>query len=511
MITGSKLISLAVLAAIVPLRDLKPSFVKSSSRIERSRYRNKPGLWVAGRRHRGLSVPAGSRIGFDLDGDFTLLRIKVAMLDGTKGPMRFFVKGKGNVLAATPPLFPGAKPLELEVPLDGVLLLELEATGRGRGAWIGGELVGADGKDLSRFHAVDAPFDPRDYPASFRHAVNDGIDRAVGYLRGTQQPNGLWTMNAHTHGATALATLALLKAGVKPDDPAIRKAFAQLRRWQPGQTYACSVLLMAIEARWFPQGGDARRARKLIPEQDQAWIKRLADWLVAQQGAGFPEEQRPLHPVWRYPHGGYDLSNTQYALFGLTAANRCGVATSKAWLGALRYVLGAQEKEGPDVRVSRYFKQGEFLRRRTERARARGFGYTLSSKATGAMTSAGLCSLVLCQQALERNAKFQSSYRRRTREGIRDALAWLEEYYDLEQNPFQPSAWWAYYLFNVERVGVLLDQRYIGTRDWYEEGSKLLLGKQRKNGRVAGGVTDTAFALLFWKRATVPARTSPLK
>ena len=66
-------------------------------------------------------------------------------------------------------------------------------------------------------------------------------------------------------------------------------------------------------------------------------------------------------------------------------------------------------------------------------------------------------------------------------------------------------------VLNVERVGVLLDQRYIGTRDWYREGSELLLGKQEKGGRVERGQVETAFALLFWKRATVPARTSPLK
>ncbi|MHC4846973.1 MAG: NPCBM/NEW2 domain-containing protein [Planctomycetota bacterium] len=517
---GWRLISVALIASTaiakppgkkIPLRDLHPAYVKSSARVLRSRSSSKPGLFVAAKRYRGLNVPAKSRIGYDLEGNFATLRVKVAVLDGSKGPLRFFVHGRGRVLAATPPLFPGVKPLELEIPLEGVLLLELEAKGRGRGAWIEGVLQGADGEDLSRYHAIDAPFNPRDYPASFRHKVNDGIDRAVKYLRATQQPSGLWTMHAHTHGTTALATLALLKAGVMRDDPAIAKAFAQLRKWQPNQTYTCSVLLMAIEARYFPRGGEARRARAVIPAEDQAWIAKLAAWLVAQQGAGFPAEQRALHPVWRYPHGGYDLSNTQYALFGLTAANRCGVATQKAWLGALRYVLGAQEKEGPEVRVSRYFRQGEFLRRRTERAQARGFGYTLESKPTGAMTSAGLCSLVLCQQALTRNLKFQTSYRQRTRHGIRDALAWLEEYYDLVENPFQPAAWWTYYLFNVGRVGVLLDQRYIGTRDWYREGSELLLGKQEQSGRVERGQVETAFALLFWKRATVPARTSPLK
>ena len=41
-------------------------------------------------------------------------------------------------------------------------------------------------------------------------------------------------------------------------------------------------------------------------------------------------------------------------------------------------------------------------------------------------------------------------------------------------------------------------------------GSDVLLGRQAPDGSV-GGVTNTAFALLFWKRATVPAITTSLR
>ena len=90
---------------------------------------------------------------------------------------------------------------------------------------------------------------------------------------------------------------------------------------------------------------------------------------------------------------------------------------------------------------------------------------------------------------------------------LRDALAWLEEYFDIGVNPFRGGAWWEYYLFNLERVGVLLDQRYVGTHDWYQEGAERLLAVQDAGGRFGGGVVNTAFALLFLKRATVPPLT----
>ncbi|MEM8882598.1 MAG: NPCBM/NEW2 domain-containing protein [Planctomycetota bacterium] len=521
-ITGWKLTSLAALLALagtvcakptrIPLRDLEPAYEKGGLMM-RSRTSKAPGLTIGGKRLRGLSVTRGSRVAYLLDGRFAKLEVKVGVLDGGKGPVRFLVHGRGRVLASTPPLFPGAEPVQLEVPLDGVLILELEArgAGRGRAAWMGGLLYAAPGKDLTKYLAIDQPFNPGAYPTAFRRRVNEGIGKGVQYLRLMQQTNGTWELRSHTMGVTALAALAMLKAGVKPEDPAVQGAFAQLRGWKPNHVYTCAVLLMAIEARYFPEGANPREAKRVIPDRDRDWIVQLASWLAKQQGGGYPEKQRPLFPVWRYPHGGWDLSNTQYALFGLAAANRCGVPTSKVWMPTLRFLLGVQEKEGPKLQVSRYFKQGEFERRRYEHAQARGFGYHERANPTGAMTSAGLCSLVLCQQALARNVKFQTHYAKRTRAGIRDALAWLEEYYDLRENPFQPGAWWAYYLFNMERVGVLLDQRYIGTRDWYREGSELLLAAQRDNGGLPNGIVGTSFALLFWKRATVAARTSPLK
>ena len=87
----------------------------------------------------------------------------------------------------------------------------------------------------------------------------------------------------------------------------------------------------------------------------------------------------------------------------------------------------------------------------------------------------------------------------------------LEEYFDIDVNPFRGGAWWEYYLFNLERVGVLLDQRYLGTHDWYQEGAEKLLAGQAGNGSFGGGVVNTAFALLFLKRATVPPLTQTRK
>jgi hypothetical protein len=504
----------------VSLLDLQPGFVQGG-RILRNRTPAKPGLFLAGKRYRGYNCPVPCRVGFDLRGAFARFRVRLGVLEGAAGAT-FRVLGDGRVLAATPPLFPNAEPILVEVDVGDVLLLEIAMGGAptSRAAVVEGLLDPAEGKDLTAFLPVDAPLRPEAYPAAFRRRVNDAIDRGARYLQATQAPNGSWAGRGDAPGVTALTLLAALKAGVKPDDPAVERAFAFLRGCKYERTYSVACLLMALEAKYFPGGADEsdaylerpRLAKTRVSAEDRAWIREAAEWLVEQQGAGTGPGPRggALFPVWRYPGGGYDLSNTQYALFGLASANRCGVPTTKAWLPALRFLLGVQEKDGPEVEVTRYLKERDYLHRKRERAKARGFTYMFEGGAYGSMTSAGLCSLVLCQQALERHPVFQTGFAGKTREAIRDALAWIEEYYDVEENVFRGKTWWTYHLFNLERAGSLLGTRYIGTRDWYRDGAEELLAIQGGDGSF-GDLIDTDFALLFLERATVPVLTNPLR
>src|SRR5206468_12811238 len=81
-------------------------------------------------------------------------------------------------------------------------------------------------------------------------------------------------------------------------------------------------------------------------------------------------------------------------------------------------------------------------------------------------------------------------------------------------NPGLPWNWNYYYLYALERVGMLYGTPSIGTHDWYAEGSRKLLELQQSDGswwdRVdgnkhqGGASRDTCFALLFLKRATRP-------
>ena len=383
---------------------------------------------------------------------------------------------------------------------------------------------------LPAAHA-EGPFDEEQvgdspYPVEFRTAVNAAIDRGVAELRRTQLPDGSWPSayaRSHLLGPTALATLTLLKCGVKPEEPCILRAFEHMKTRPLAQTYEVGLLLMALAARYSPahetfepdetdRYGNVKPkdpCASAISKEDLAWMKRGVDFLLTNQnGDG----------SWRYPSGGTDLSNTQYALLGLQAANRCGsLVPLKAWLAALEFLLGAQVEFGKPVLIKGNEVRGRYRFQWSEPALMRGFRYIPGNTAmppTGSMTTAGLAGLIICQSEVWESRRFTAELRLKARRGIRDAMAWLQENFDVEDNPvegpqadgaqgarWRPSRWHLYYLYGLERAGILGRFRFVGARDWYQEGADVLVGSQADQGSW-GGLDDTCFALLFLKRAT---------
>jgi hypothetical protein len=97
---------------------------------------------------------------------------------------------------------------------------------------------------------------------------------------------------------------------------------------------------------------------------------------------------------------------------------------------------------------------------------------------------------------------------------VLDGVAWLSKHWSVTEN-LGPSevengagnAYLYYYLYAVERLGMLLDVGTIGDHAWYPEGAQMLLKAQQPDGSWKGSrpevpAWDTCFAILFLKRAT---------
>ena len=342
---------------------------------------------------------------------------------------------------------------------------------------------------LSATDATDATKLLPALPAVAAAEVDGAIDKGVHWLLQCQAIDGTWNgpdAKTYRSGMTALALYTLIKCGLPTDHPALRTGFAWLSQERPTRTYDTGCVLMALGAL-----GDPKHA---------ALIAQLAQQVQQSVGAG-PGVQPG---EWGYPgnHGNprgihADLSNTQYALLGLRAATHVGAKVDpQIWVRVSQWLCDRQESYG-------------------------GFGYRPGSTATASMTAAGAGSLLICARELRGLGKEFDAPALRAEAGAGRATMWMKAHWSVEQNiegKFTPGKggdrWLYYWLYGLERVGSLSEQRLIGDHDWYQEGAQQLVRRQNANGQWDGGGygdddCNTCFALLFLRRGTGTTAPAP--
>ncbi len=346
--------------------------------------------------------------------------------------------------------------------------------------------------------------------------IDLAIDAGARWLLSQADDRGLWpafTINDSTYdvGPTALACLALIHAGISRSDDRLKRAFEFILTQPPRRTYEVTLSIMALEAKATPPRDALRDSyanafeRSLLPPES-SFMKKAAEWLVStRKGA-----------IWSYPQGNGDHSNTQVALLALKAASRCGIKVPKdVWYDACQHFLRVQEKSGPPVTVT--IDRGPDGSGKAQLSKrpgaARGWTYDKPcppSEAYGSMTCIGIASIILCRSELAGYPRYSGKVSSDIDQSVRDGLAWLQQYWSIAEHPRRKLDYHYYYLYGVERVGILADLVKVGEHDWFREGAEFLLSRQEPDGRwrnQAGwgsDVINTAFALLFLERSTVP-------
>ncbi|HEY2154164.1 MAG TPA: HEAT repeat domain-containing protein [Isosphaeraceae bacterium] len=312
------------------------------------------------------------------------------------------------------------------------------------------------------------------------------VQRAVAYLRNQVGPRS-------GAGENALAALAMAKAEVPRDDPALVTAIRTIEaRFTSGgvytperrggvDVYEAGVIILAL-ANYDPVG---RRSM----------IEAAAAHLVSKQkSAG----------CWGYdggPNG--DTSISQYAVLGLWEAENAGVRVSPSvWDNAATWFISVQWTSGGWV-----YHPGE------------GGADTMS------MTAAGAGSLLICRRQLsayKRLVAEQNPYlvpvlndEQRTRYkietpdtrivgSVRAGLDWLSKNFTTGDRGLTGASPY-YALYGIERVGALAGRDSLGRLDWYERGAQFLNTSQQAGGNWSaahGDVPNTAWGVLFLTKAT---------
>ncbi|MBU0638932.1 MAG: DUF4159 domain-containing protein [Planctomycetes bacterium] len=275
-----------------------------------------------------------------------------------------------------------------------------------------------------------------------------------------QLPDGSWADRSHPGGLTCLATLALLQAGERPDSPRMTAALLHVSS-QPNQAvYVTSLKIMVLVA------ADPVRYRQEI--------QIAAQWLCSAQDS--------KTGLWSYRQSGegFDHSNSQFALLGLHSAAEAGVTIPlNVWQRARNGVLRTQNSDG-------------------------GWDYRQDGASYGSMTAAGISDLIILGQTrlVRRERGFQNGAAPHCGEyqasrQLTNGLAWLARRFRVEENPGKGLRYVHYWLYTVERCGILSGQRFFGMHDWYREGAEYLVRRQILDGDWSHDIVDTCLAVLF--------------
>lgn len=225
---------------------------------------------------------------------------------------------------------------------------------------------------------------------------------------------------------------------------------------------------------------------------------------------------------------GHDNSNTQYAALGMRACADSGIIIEDKVIDlAMKWLRDCQKKgAGPEEElieggVNGPEKPGGAVRSGSggtvagpsmvaKRAAPAGWCYSdhADHEAYGSMTAGAVGSLAIWDYIKDADEGKKQSWK--NDRDVHEGLVWLSKNFSVTYNPgtyehgkkeTNGKAQYLYYMYALERAGMLYGTEMIGPRKWYPEGAKVLIESQGANG-AWGSTVDTCFAILFLKRAT---------
>jgi hypothetical protein len=377
----------------------------------------------------------------------------------------------------------------------------------------------------SRARAEIPPLPPEE-----QARVNKAIDLGVRFLKESRPPGGIWEdrRQAYPVGFACLPGLTLLECGVPATDPAVAGAARYVRReaTRLDRTYELSLAILFLDrlgdekdkeiirgcavrliAGQSPSGGWGYRCPVLSAttrKEIQDLLKKIDDVppeAPLPKDVGIPKhfkrltvfrdvELSPGDPVahnFDAAEPTTDNSNTQFALLALWKAQKYDIPAKRTLHRMVRRFQTTQHADG---------SWGYWHRPGGDPERP-------------PMDCVGLLGVAV-GHGLNRAPGEKGPADKLVKDPqVVSGFVALSRY--VGEGAILPAIGVHYYfLWSVERVGVLYDLPRIGEKDWYRWGASIILANQGPLGSFDKGyypgsntVCDTCFALLFLKRVNL--------
>jgi hypothetical protein len=368
--------------------------------------------------------------------------------------------------------------------------------------------------------------EPKALGGASQARIDDAIRKGLAYV---MKANSIG--NRQIPSGDDLVLYTLVSAGVAESDPKVRELWTKMLAAPLDRTYCAALRAMIFEevdrVKYQPQ--IVRCAQFLVDNQcaNGQWsygepIPPSSDVATPDVASARPATRKPPVPgdpgarvkpkvlrkvgVRRTRTGPAegDNSNSQYAALGLRACYDAGVIVPHDVL-----VLG--QKWWKSSQHGGKTEAGKLVATGDGGGEPRGWCYAVkdSHAAYGSMTAGAVGAAVIYDYLLDKDWKKDPV--------VKSGLAWMAQNFSVGKNVGpaengngQAGAWLFYYLYALERVGMLYDTESIGDHAWYAEGAEFIVGRQKPDGSFEPPDKgwgdryewDTCFAILFLKRAT---------
>lgn len=338
--------------------------------------------------------------------------------------------------------------------------------------------------------------------------IRDARLRGIEFLKSQQKEDGRWEYEGHDVGITALCTLALFENGVPVSDPVIDNGLRYVRKNLDELTQTYDLTLAVLLMSRIGEREDRSRIRDLAARLICGQLTSGGWTYSCPKVSSLVLRNRDVRPKPKTGPG--DNSCTQFAVLGLWVASRNGIDVDEP----LRYVARRfTEYQNPDGGWS-YRLPG----REAAGPPEDGVRTATTEPSKDSMTFAGLFCLTVARASVLRKAQSGDESRKSGQLPQGEAATLMSDpvfSHGLERAGqfIQGGGAARYYLWSVERLGVLLGLEEFGGVDWFRKGAAVLLRTQRPDGSwpdAKGGLADTAFAILFLRKANLGSDISRL-